>query len=344
MNSRDLALREYHKLPRERFLCLPTPLYRMNRLSAPLNADVWIKRDDLTGFAFGGNKGRKLQYLMADALAAKADCVVACGAIQSNHVRQTAAAAARFELPCTAVLLGSHASSSNGNLALLRWLGADCRFVGASEWEARSDNMWDVLDRGLHQTAEQFHHEGRRPYVVPLGGSTPLGAMGFVDATLELHRQVESLGRQPFDAIVFASSSGGTHSGLALGHALLELPTRLVGVCADPEDIRPDIAELATAASQLIGWDHRFEPNDLELTQNYAGPGYALPSNASDEAIRTLASLEGVFLDPVYTGKAMAGLLAMVRSGEFPAGSSVLFWHTGGTPTLFASEYAAIGD
>jgi D-cysteine desulfhydrase len=325
-------------VPREPLLALPTAFHRLNRLSELYGSNIWIKRDDLTGFAMGGNKGRKLEFLMADALREKADCVVTCGAIQSNHARQTAVAARKLGMESFLVLLGSE-GPQNGNLLLERWVSAKQIYVGGDLWERRDPKMWRFLLRQMYETVRELIEQGRKPYAIRLGGSTPLGAMGFAQAVVELNEQCIAMKRMPFDYIVFASSSGGTHTGLHLGCRALGLKTKVLGVSIEPEDIRPEIAELANATCGKLGVETRYTIEDIHLNREFYGDGYAIPTPEGNEAIKLLACSEGIYLDPVYTGKAMAGLIGMIANGEIKAGSSILFWHTGGSPVLFAEDY-----
>lgn len=285
---------------------------------------MWIKRDDLTGFGAGGNKGRKLEYLMAAALAEAATDIVSCGAAQSNHARQTAAAAAAFGLPCHLLLLGGPATGT-GNQTLSAWFGAHMEFLG--------DITWGRLRAACDEFVERLRAEGRRPYLIPVGGSTPLGALGFVRAALEIE--------EPFEHIYVASSSGSTQAGLGAGLRLLESPTRLTGVMVDlSREPEPYLAELANGIAALLGAETQFRADDFHCDKQHLGPGYAQPSEEGLEAIRLLARTEGILTDPVYSGKALACLMHDAREGRI--GGRVLFWHTGGVPTLFAREYASL--
>jgi len=313
-------------LPRVPVAHLPTPLERLSRLSAaPGSPELWVKRDDQTGLATGGNKTRKLEFLVAEALAQGADTLVTCGAAQSNHARQTAAAAARFGLACTLVLRGDPPAQVEGNLLLDRLLGADVVWSGAvSPLERQAEVVAELVARG------------RRPYAVPYGGSNSLGACGYVAAMEELLAQASQMGLS-FDAIVLASSSGGTQAGLVVAARARGYAGRIVGISVDPpgDVLRQTLADLATATAERLRLPLTFSAGDFAVEDGYRGAGYAVVGDLEREAIRTAARSEGLLLDPVYTGRAFGGLLDLIRRGTFAAGERVLFWHTGGIPALF---------
>jgi len=312
---------------------LPTPVQWMNRLSGTLGGpEIWIKRDDQTGLATGGNKTRKLELLIADALAHEADVVLTVGAVQSNHCRQTAAAAARTPLDCVLVLRGEAPPRDQwtGNLLLDHLLGTRICWSGDT----------DPLD-ALQAAAEAERSAGRKPYVVPYGGSNPVGAAAYALAFEELWQQLEAGSpHQPldFDRIVFASSSGGTQSGLIVGAKACGYQGQVLGISVDKTagHLRETVSALLAPTAARLGLDLDFGPDDIQVNDEYLGGGYAVLTDAEREAIRLVAELEGILLDPVYTGKAMAGLLDMIRRGEIQANETVLFWHTGGTAALFA--------
>ncbi|MCY1293308.1 D-cysteine desulfhydrase [compost metagenome] len=296
-----------------------------------------MKRDDITPFALGGNKVRKLEFLAADALAQGADTLVTAGAIQSNHVRQTAALAARLGLSCVALLENPIGTADrnyleNGNRLLLDLFGAEVELV------ANLDNA----DELLAAAGERLRAAGKRPYLVPIGGSNALGALGYVRAGLELAEQIKASG-ETFSAVVLASGSAGTHAGLALAleHALPG--TRVVGVTVSRPDAtqRPKVEGLLQRTADLLGVAL---PAGLkvELWDQYFAPRYGEPNAGTLEAVRLLASHEGLLLDPVYTGKAFAGLLDGIAKGAFAGNGPVLFLHTGGSPALFAYHPAGI--
>lgn len=309
----------------------PTALEKLPRLSATLGRDIYIKRDDTTQFALGGNKVRKLEYLLADALQAGADTLITAGAIQSNHVRQTAAVAARLGLGCLALLenpIGTQDSNylSNGNRLLLDLFDAQVELV------ANLDNAEQLLQ----EAAERLRSLGKKPYVVPIGGSNALGALGYVRAGLELAQQIEESSKT-FAAVVLASGSAGTHSGLALALAecLPQLPVIGVTVSRPVATQLPKVQGLAERTAELLGVSlpAAFK---VELWDDYFGPRYGEPNAGTLAAIKLLASQEGVLLDPVYTGKAFDGLLDGIAKGRFPGNDPLLFLHTGGSPALFA--------
>jgi D-cysteine desulfhydrase family pyridoxal phosphate-dependent enzyme len=313
--------------PRVSIAHLPTPLEMLPRLTAYLGGpQLWAKRDDQTGLATGGNKTRKLEFLVAEALAQGADTLVTCGAAQSNHARQTAAAAARFGLACTLVLRGEPPPQAQGNLLLDELLGAEIVWAGADDLTAR-----------LEETADALRSRGRRPYVVPYGGSNPVGVCGYVAAMEELLAQAAQMGLS-FDHIVLASSSGGTQAGLTVAARALGYRGRILGISVDlPADpLRRRMAELATATADYLGLPLAFAPEDFAVEDGYRGGGYGVISDLEREAIRLLARTEGLLLDPVYTGRAFGGLIDLIRRGVFSPQERVLFWHTGGVAGLFA--------
>ena len=326
------ALREaLARFPRLDLAGGPTPLDKLERLSAHLGRELYVKRDDTTPFALGGNKVRKLEFLAADALKAGADTLVTAGAIQSNHVRQTAAVAAKLGLHCVALLenpIGTDDRNylSNGNRLLLDLFGTDVELV---------PNL-DTADELLARTGERLRREGRKPYIVPIGGSNALGALGYVRAGLELAEQLRTSGQEP-SAVVLASGSAGTHAGLAiaLADALPELD--VIGVTVSRTDAaqRPKVEGLVERTLELLGRDSVTRPT-IQLWDEYFAPRYGEPNAGTLAAVRLLANHEGLLLDPVYTGKAMAGLLDGFRRDRFLKPGPILFLHTGGSPALFA--------
>ena len=304
----------------------PTPLHPLPRLSKALNGpEIWIKRDDQTGLATGGNKTRKLRLLVADALAQGADTLITAGAIQSNHCRQTAAAAAQFGLKCHLVLRGSAPQVANGNLLLDLLMGAKVHFVSD---RSESQALMSTL-------SEELREAGYHPYLIPYGGSNALGAAAYARAVQEL---VEQAGRCAFDAVVLATSSGGTQAGLLAGARLFGLKAEIVGISVDePRDVlAPRIARLAEDVLTLLGVPGNVASAEVHVEDKFRGGGYAVVGDLEREAIRTLARSEGILLDPVYTGRAFGGLLTLIREGRWGKGARVLFWHTGGTAALFA--------
>ncbi|MGF6693654.1 D-cysteine desulfhydrase [Metapseudomonas resinovorans] len=324
----DAALARFSRLE---LVPSPTPLEKLAHLSQKLGRSVYVKRDDITPFALGGNKVRKLEFLAADALAQCADTLVTAGAIQSNHVRQTAALAARLGLGCVALLenpIGTSDSNylGNGNRLLLDLFGTECELV---------PNL-DNADELLAATGERLRAAGKKPYLVPIGGSNALGALGYVRAGLELAEQIKASGEH-FSAVVLASGSAGTHAGLALALEYALPGTRVVGVTVSRPDAtqRPKVEGLLQRTAELLGVP---VPAGLkvELWDQYFFPRYGEPNAGTLDAVRQVASLEGLLLDPVYTGKAFAGLLDGIGKGAFDGDGPVLFLHTGGSPALFA--------
>lgn len=311
------------------FAHLPTPVEELPRLSKILDGPkLFIKRDDQTGLAFGGNKTRKLEFLIAEAQAQGTQMLISAGAIQSNHCRQTAAAAARFGFECTLVLTGDMPSQSSANLLLDEMFGVD--IVNVVD---RADR-----DRVLYETFDKAAQAGKRPYLVPYGGSSPVGALGYAYAVEELVKQDIKA-----DWIVFGTSSGGTHAGLTLGKRVFDFEGKILGVSIDePESwLKTHVSALASDASELLGGRIEFTSDDVMATDAYCQAGYSVLTDAEREAMKLFAKYEGMLLDPVYTGRAAAGLIDLIRKGYFKKEETVLFWHTGGTPALFAEKYTS---
>ncbi len=316
-------------LARERFAHLPTNVEALPRLSEALGGPrILVKRDDQTGLAFGGNKTRKLEFLVADARRKNAATLVTGGAIQSNHCRQTAAAAAKFGFDCILVLTGDNPQRPSANLLLDRFFGAQIVIV-----EQRSER-----DRVLQETVDEAAAQGKRPYLLPYGGSSPTGALGYLFAMQEFMQQDVSA-----DWIVFGTSSGGTHAGLVLGQRLHGFGGKVLGISIDePEQwLKSHVSSLATQASELVGGRVDISPEDVLATDAYCQAGYGVVTDAEREAIRLFARTEGLLLDPVYSGRAAAGMIDLIRNKHFAREDTVLFWHTGGQPALFADKYGA---
>ncbi|MFQ5772976.1 MAG: D-cysteine desulfhydrase [Kiloniellaceae bacterium] len=324
---------DFGRHPRVHLAHLPTPLEPLERLSRHLcGPRLFIKRDDCTGLALGGNKTRKLEFLMGEALAEGADTILTAGGVQSNHVRQAAAAAARLGLAAELVLTRNVPwkgpdYDETGNIQLDRLLGARLHVHPAG-----TDR-----DAAMHRLAESLRAQGRRPYIVPVGGSNPTGALGYADAAQELALQAQDMGVD-FDYVVLASSSGGTQAGLVAGLAAIGHPARVVGidVDADPEGVAATVQALCAATAERLAPRAAPGPHAIEVRGGYAGPAYGLPSEEMKQAVELLARLEGIVLDPVYTGKAMAGLIGLIRQGRFRATDRIVFLHSGGAPALFA--------
>ena len=315
--------------PKVPLILAPTPLHRLNNLSRDLGLDLWIKRDDLTGFAFGGNKGRKLEYLIADALAQHVDVIVTNGSAQSNFIRQLGAACVMYGLHCAAVVMelpydapagkpkGKHLRGSGGNILLDDILGVELRMFPDGDWES------------LFAEAEKMSLEkeelGQKVYRIPVGGSSALGAYAFYQAASELNAG-------PFDWIITASSSGSTQTGLT--YAFADSSTRVLGVACDPEpEIANDFAEIGRGLAEII--DAPIIPaSDFLIDFASVGEGYGIVTKEAEHAIQRMARREGIFLDPIYSGKAFAALIRLAETKAIEG--RVLFWHTGGTPALFA--------
>ena len=326
MTSAELrsALARFPSLP---FVSRATLVEPLPRLSAVLGGGprLLVKRDDAIPFGFGGNKVRKLALVAAHAKAEGADTLITAGGVQSNHARATAAAAAKLGMRAVLVANGEPPAAPTANALLDALLGAEVVYVGSREERAPK----------MNELAERLRNAGRRPYAIPIGASMPLGALAFVMAMVELVDQLP-----PPDVIVHASSSGGTQAGLVAGCRLLRLTTRVVGVSADAPaaSLHGDIRAIVSGIADLLGMD----PADLnrgtaiEVDDRFVGVGYGVSTAASLEAIELAARTEALFLDPTYTAKAMAGLIAYVRQQRFVEGQTVLFWHTGGQVGLFA--------
>ena len=327
MPSYANAVQRLRATPRIDFWIGPSPLHEMARLRAAVGAGprLFVKRDDAIPFGFGGNKIRKLAFIAAQAMAEGADTLLTVGGVQSNHCRATAAVAATLGLQCVLILNGSKPDRLSGNLMLDTLLGADIHFVPGR------------VDRAptMAAIAERLRRAGRHPIEIPLGASTPLGALGTALAVGELIDQ----GVTP-DVIVHATSSGGTQAGLVAGCTLFGLTSRVLGVSADEpvETIRSDVQSIIEGMGPLLGVDGKAlaaaRPIDVDDTR--VGEGYGIPTDASREAAELLAKTEAIFVDHTYTAKAVAGMLAGIRSGAFGDARSVLFWHTGGQVGLFA--------
>lgn len=316
-------------IPRVRIAHLPTPIEPMARIGAALGGvKLWVKRDDLTGLAGGGNKIRKLEYVLAEAQANGARTLITVGAVQSNHCRQTAALAARFGLECILVLSGEKENPPSGNLLLDQLFGAEIIYCRMEE-----------RDQVLQQAFEEAWSAGKRPFLIPLGASTPVGAVGYLTAFEEFLSQGVEV-----DWIVVATSSAGTQAGLVLGALRTGWKGKVVGISIDHPafELQQRVAELVNESAERVGLKVDCQPEEVMVNDQYLGKGYGIPSPQEVEAIRLFARYEGLLLDPVYTGRAAAGLLDLVRTGFFTPQDRVLFWHTGGTPALFAERYRSL--
>jgi L-cysteate sulfo-lyase len=320
------------RFPRLRLAHLPTPLEHLANLSRSLGGpEIWIKRDDCTGMSTGGNKTRKLEFLLAEARALGADIVLTQGATQSNHARQTAACAARLGLACHLLLEDrtlktDHDYTESGNVFLDHLHGASV------EHRAANPDM----NGELEAVAARLRAQGRRPYLIPGGGSNPVGALGYVNAALELITQANDAGLR-IDHVVHATGSAGTQAGLITGLAGIRsgVPLLGIGVRAAREKQEDNVFKLACATAKLCAVEGAVAREQVAANCDYVGSGYGFSTAASIDAIRTLARLEGILLDPVYSGKAMAGLIDLTRQGFFKKGQNVVFIHTGGSAGLF---------
>ena len=318
------------QFPRILLARLPTPIEPLPRLSAHLDGPkLYVKRDDLTGLGLGGNKLRKLEFLLGEARAQDAEVVLTVGALQSNHARLTAAACARLGLDCELILRrGSHASEAylhSGNLLLDRLFGARLHELQAQE--SREERM--------AVRAEILRAEGQRPYCIPVGGSCGLGNLGYVACANEILLQSDEMNVR-FDAVVVATGSGGTQGGLVAGMKLAD-GVPVIGIAVEGTRTEQEVlaAGQAAEALRLLGQEETDIESTVEVLDEFVGPGYARPSESMREALSMAARFEGLVLDPVYTGKAFAGFIALARSGRYGKDQSLLFVHTGGTPGLF---------
>src|SRR3712207_419466 len=321
------------RFPRIRLGHMPTPLEPMENLTRHLGGPkLWIKRDDCTGLSTGGNKTRKLEFLMAEAMGLKADIVITQGATQSNHARQTAAAAAKLGLACHILLedrtgYTDPAYTGSGNVLMDRLHGATVsRRPGGADMRAE-----------MEAVAEEASSAGRRPYVIPGGGSNPVGALGYVNAALELLAQATQMGLR-IDHLVHATGSAGTQAGLVTGLVALNsgIPVLGIGVRAPREKQEANVLALAERTAEHLGLPGIVRAEHVVANCDYVGQGYGIPTRGMVDALRLAAETEGILLDPVYSGKGMAGLVDLVRKGFFPDGSNVVFLHTGGQAGLFA--------
>ncbi len=335
------------RFARRRYTPAPTPIEPLPRFSAALAAtcpggrgpEVWIKRDDLLGLAPGGNKTRKLEFLVADALAQGADTLVTCGAPQSNHCRLTLAAAVKEGLRCRFVIeervSGSYRDDASGNHFLFRLLGVEALDVVPAGTD---------LAAAMQRVADDLAAQGRRAYVIPGGGSNALGGLGYVACAQEMQQQWFEQGLR-FDRVVVGSGSSGTHGGLVAGFLgnRIDVPIVGIGVSRDPAEQAPLVHALAQAVCDLLGLGAEVPRGAVTCIGGYWQPNYSVPNAGMVEAVQLMARTEAILLDPVYTGKAMAGLIGLARAGELHAGERVLFVHTGGAPALHAYEAVLLG-
>lgn len=320
------------KFPRIRCGHFPTPLERMENLTKHLDGpQLWIKRDDCTGLSTGGNKTRKLEFLMADARAQKADTVITQGATQSNHARQTAAIAAKLRMTCHILLedrtgFEDEAYTLNGNVLLDQLHGATI-----SKRPSGTD-----MQKEMELLADDLRKRGMRPYVIPGGGSNQVGALGYVNTALELLSQATEMGLR-IDHLVHATGSAGTQAGLVAGLAMLnsQIPVLGIGVRAPQDRQEASVFALAEKTCAYVGVPGAVKREHVVANCDYVGQGYGIPTEGMVEAVKLVARLEGILLDPVYSGKGMAGLVDLIRQGRFKKDDNVVFLHTGGAVGLF---------
>jgi D-cysteine desulfhydrase family pyridoxal phosphate-dependent enzyme len=316
--------------PRFPLALLPTPLVEAPRLSKALGGPrIFFKRDDMTGFGFGGNKVRGLEFYIAEALAQNADVIVTGAGPQSNHIRATSAAARVAGLDVVAVMHDARPPETQGNLLLDELLGAQLRFTNHPDRT--------VVDSRIGEVAEELRRAGRRPYVIPRGGASALGALGYVECVREMEAQWQAMGVRP-DWLVLSTGACGTQAGLIAGKMIHAAPYRILGVTVSRPvaECLERITRISTETARLAGRDIELQADDVLVWDGFIGPGYGIPTPEGVEAIRLVARTEGIFLDPTYTGKGMAGLIAEIRSGRIGRDEPVIFIHTGGEPALFA--------
>jgi D-cysteine desulfhydrase family pyridoxal phosphate-dependent enzyme len=319
----------FEDLPRERYAFLPTPLHRMMNLGESLGIDqLWIKRDDLTGFSIGGNKTRKLEFVIADAKQSGADTVVTVGGVQSNHCRQTAAAAARAGLRCILLLAGEEPEVASGNLLLDKLYGAEIKYFPDDDFLALNNRLDEIME-----TLQDF---GLTPYAIPAGASMPLGSIGYAQAMLEFKEQMEVWDFNP-KKILVAAGTGGTLAGMLLGAHVAELDVEIIGVSvvSKAQELGQWVRDLVERS--IYDYPQYFDSFDpkIIIDDQFLGEGYGLMSDASRSAIEMFAKMEGILLDPVYTAKAGTALIRMALVGDLERKTPTLFWHTGGGPELF---------
>ena len=319
-------------LPRLELAKLPTPLDRVENLGKSLgNLDLWFKRDDLTGFGLGGNKVRSLEYLAADAMKVNSNILITGGSSGSNHVRTTMAVAAHLGLKGVAVLSGTRPSKANGNLLLNQLLDAKLVFTGNPD---RS-----YIDNYIEDEAERLRGKGESPYMIRRGGVSSLGCIGYVSAAVEICSQLQSLNLNP-DILLCATGCGVTQAGLLVGFKLMGLNCRLYGITVSRtrDECIAYIKQLINETEDVLGLDSRVKNDEIFVFDEYIGDGYSVPTSEGIDAIRLVAQTEGIFLDPIYTGKAMAGLTDLVKKDLIGSDNTVIFLHTGGSPSIFSNS------
>ena len=321
-------MRNLHDLPRVRLGVFPTPFYRLDRLSEQYGRGIWIKRDDLCGVALGGSKVRKLEFVLAEALDQGCDTVFTTGGAQSNHAALTAACAARLGMKCILLLKRRGVTEHRGNLVLDDIFGAEVRLLDT--------DSYDDVYAEMHRMGEALEQSGHKCCYIPVGGSTALGALGYASCVREFTVQALAAGVR-LGHIVSATGSGGTTAGLLLGARLFMPGAKVTGVAVDTDPFQDIVPRLAEEAAALLERSLQREKNDFEMV-DHVGPGYAVPNPEDTPYIEELARTEGILLDPVYTGKAFAAMMQLLRQGYFDGEDDLLFLHTGGAAALFAMD------
>lgn len=326
------------EVPRVLLASLPTPLVEAPRLSAALGGPrIFIKRDDMTGLAMGGNKARKLEFVLADAKTKGADVLITTGSSQSNFAMQMAAAGRKLGMESVLVLFKGRHPEVQGNFLLNNILGAEVRLMDG--------NLTDLTEiyKAIDQLADKLKKEGRRPYIVPAGADIPLGTIGYIVAAREINKQIHEL-NIPVNYLYVANGFGGTQGGLSLGIKHYKMPFKVIGnsIACSKEECQQMLAVLCNDTAKLLGWDTRMSPEEFIIYDDYIGDGYGIPTYEGIEAIKLVAKTEGIFLDPVYTAKGMAGLIDLIGKGKLTSNDSVIFVHTGGVPALFAYDKEVI--
>ena len=323
-------MKNINDLPRVSLGVFPTPFYKLENISAKYGKNIWIKRDDMCGVALGGNKVRKLEFLLADAKAQGCDTVFTTGGAQSNHAMLTAACAARLGMKCILILKKRGVTEHKGNLVLDDIYGADVRFMNT--------DSYDDIYAEMHRVGEELAKEGHKSYYIPVGGSNPLGAVGYVNGVREFTVQALAAGIR-VGHIVSATGSGGTTAGLLLGAKLFQPGVKVTGIGVDNDPFEEIVPDLAAKAADILECSFEREQDDFEMVY-HVGQGYAIPNAEDTPYIEELARMEGILLDPVYTGKAWAGMLKLLKDGYFGDEDNIVFVHTGGAAALFAMDLA----
>jgi D-cysteine desulfhydrase family pyridoxal phosphate-dependent enzyme len=321
-------MKDILSLPRLSLGVYPTPFYKLENISARYGKNIWIKRDDLCGVALGGNKVRKLEYLLADAKAQGCDTVFTTGGAQSNHAMLTAACAARLGMKCILILKQRGVTDRKGNLILDEIYGADVRFMDT--------DSYDDIYAEMHRVADELAKEGHKSYFIPCGGSNALGALGYMNCVREFTEQAEAAGIK-IGHIVSATGSGGTTAGLLLGARVYQPGVKVTGMGVDDDPFEEIVPALAAQSAAMLEGEPVRSEDDFEMVY-HLGDGYAIPNPEDTPYIEELARLEGILLDPVYTGKAWSGMLKLLKNGYFDGQDNIVFVHTGGAAALFAMD------